>query len=75
MQHIKIKNNGQYIKSAVNTPILYEGKPIGYVEKVTKKWCHGVIWGAFLPELFSDTGKYAATSISFELSKEVTNAD
>lgn len=71
--NIGFENNFHYDESAIQTPITYQGKPVGIITDVNSTHVFGILKAELLPEISVDTHKV----VSFEIQDKTkpTNTD
>lgn len=61
--NIGFENNFHYDESAIQSPITYQGKPVGIITDVNSTHVFGILKAEILPEISVDTHKV----VSFEI--------
>lgn len=69
--NIGFENNFHYDESAVQTPITYQGKPIGIITDVNSTHVFGILKAELLPEISVETHKI----VSFEIRNKQKESD
>lgn len=69
--NIGFENNFHYDQSVIQTPITYQGKPVGIITDVNSTHVFGILKAELLPEISVDTHKV----VSFEIRSQQEKSD
>ena len=69
--NIGFENNFHYDESAMQSPITYQGKPIGIITDVNSTHVFGILKAELLPKISVDTHK----AVSFEMRNQQEKSD